>query len=108
MTLLRLGGHFPGGTVLHWPAGASGLGALLAGDIVMPVPDRNVSFMWSFPNLVPLPASQVQRIGGALEPWAFDRLYGAWWDRVLATGAKDAVRRSVARYTAALRGDLTP
>jgi hypothetical protein len=64
--------------------------------------------MWSFPNLVPLPTSEVERIGGALEPWAFDRLYGAWWDRVLPTGAKDAVRRSVARYTAALRGDLTP
>lgn len=108
LTLLRLGGHFPGATVLHWPAGASGRGALLAGDVVMPVPDRNVSFMWSFPNLVPLPASEVERIGGALEPWAFDRLYGAWWDRVLPTGAKDAVRRSVARYTAALRGDLTP
>src|SRR5207244_8586914 len=28
MTLLRLGGHFLGGTVLHWQQGADGKGAL--------------------------------------------------------------------------------
>jgi glyoxylase-like metal-dependent hydrolase (beta-lactamase superfamily II) len=30
MTLLRLGGHFPGGTVLHWKQGASDKGVLAA------------------------------------------------------------------------------
>ena len=69
--LIRLGGHFAGGTVLHWPDGAQGRGALLTGDIVMVVPGRNVvSFMWSFPNLLPLSAREVERIGEALEPWA--------------------------------------
>jgi hypothetical protein len=92
--------------VLHWPAGAGGKGALLSGDVVMALPDRNVSFMWSYPNLVPLPASKVERIGAALDPWAFDRIYGAWWDRVVPAGAKDAVRRSVERYARALRGEL--
>ena len=33
-TLIRAGGHFAGGTVLHWAAGADGSGALLSGDIV--------------------------------------------------------------------------
>jgi glyoxylase-like metal-dependent hydrolase (beta-lactamase superfamily II) len=106
LTLLRLGGHFPGATVLHWPAGADGRGVLLSGDVVMALPDRNVSFMWSFPNLVPLPASEIERIGRALEPWAFDRIYGAWWDRVVPSGAKAAVGRSVERYARALRGEL--
>jgi hypothetical protein len=106
LTLLRLGGHFPGATVLHWAGGANGRGALLSGDVVMALPDRNVSFMWSYPNLVPLPASEVERIGAALEPWPFERIYGAWWDRVVPADAKAAVRRSVARYTAALRGAL--
>ena len=32
LTLVRLGGHFAGGTVLHWPAGAAGRGALLPGS----------------------------------------------------------------------------
>ncbi len=31
LTLIRCGGHFPGGTVLHWAAGAQGKGALLTG-----------------------------------------------------------------------------
>ena len=102
-TLLRLGGHFPGGTVLHWPAGAGGRGALLTGDIVMVVPDRrHVSFMWSYPNLVPLPAREVERIAAALEPWTFDRMYGAWWTHVIGSGAKEAVRRGAERYARAL------
>ena len=49
MTLLRLGGHFPGGTVLHWKQGAGGKGVLLSGDIIQVVADRRwVSFMYSY------------------------------------------------------------
>lgn len=55
-TLIRLGGHFPGGTVLHWPQGADGKGALLSGDIITVVSDRRyVSFMYSYPNLIRFP-----------------------------------------------------
>ena len=66
LTLLRLGGHFAGGQVLHWPAGD----ALLSGDIVQVLPGgRWVSFMYSYPMLIPLPAREVERIAAALEPW---------------------------------------
>lgn len=103
VTLHRLGGHFPGGTVLHWARGAGGRGALLAGDIVSVAPDRaHVSFMWSFPNWVPLSAAEVARIGARVAALEFDAVYGAWWDRVIPTGGKAAVARSVARYLAAL------
>ncbi len=55
MTLVRCGGHFSGGQVLHWGAALGGRGALFTGDIVMVVMDRRyVSFMRSFPNIVPL------------------------------------------------------
>ena len=61
VTLVRCGGHFEGGQVLH----LADRRALLAGDIVQVVPDRRfVSFMWSYPNLVPLPAARVEAIGG--------------------------------------------
>lgn len=104
-TLLRLGGHFAGGQVLHWADGAEGRGALLSGDIVQVVQDRRwVSFMYSYPNLIPLPAREVERIGSALEPWRFDRLYGAWWGREIPRDAHAAVQRSVHRYVAALKG----
>jgi hypothetical protein len=103
MTLIRAGGHFEGGTVLHWPGGAEGRGALLTGDLLMVAGDRRwVSFMYSFPNYIPLPASEIDRIVAAVEPFDFDRIYGAWWDRNVASDAKNAVRRSADRYRRAL------
>lgn len=103
LTLIRCGGHFPGGTVLHWAAGAGGRGALLSGDILTVVSDRRyVSFMYSYPNLIPLPARQVRKIVQAVEPYPFDRIYGAWWERVVPEGGKEAVMRSAERYIAAL------
>ncbi|HEY7417909.1 MAG TPA: MBL fold metallo-hydrolase [Ktedonobacteraceae bacterium] len=106
ITLLRLGGHFPGGTVLHWPAGAEGRGALLSGDIITVVADhRYVSFMYSYPNLIPLSAASVQRIRDTIEPWPFERLYGAWFERVVAQDAHVAVLRSAERYIRALEAN---
>jgi glyoxylase-like metal-dependent hydrolase (beta-lactamase superfamily II) len=99
LTLLRLGGHYAGGTVLH----DAGTGTLLSGDIVMVIPDRRfVSFMWSYPNLIPLPAAEVQQIAEKLEPWRFERILGAWWDRLVAHDGNEVVRRSAERYAAAL------
>jgi hypothetical protein len=99
LTLIRGGGHFAGGTVVHWPAGAEGKGALLTGDILQVVADRrHVSFMYSYPNLIPLPARAVRRIVAAVEPYEYDRIYGAWWERVVREGAESAVARSAERY----------
>ena len=99
LTLLRLGGHFAGGQVLHWPAGD----ALLAGDIVQVLPGGKwVSFMYSYPMLIPLPAREVERMAVALEPWDFHRIYGAWWGRVVREDGKGVVRRSAERYVRAL------
>jgi glyoxylase-like metal-dependent hydrolase (beta-lactamase superfamily II) len=101
LTLLRLGGHFAGGQVLHWAEEK----ALLTGDIVTVVADRRyVSFMYSYPNLIPLPASTIRRIAEKLEPWDFDRIYGGWWGRIVERDAKDAVRRSAERYVRAVSG----
>ncbi len=99
LTLIQCGGHFPGSAVLHWADGADGRGALLAGDsITVALDRRHVSFMYSYPNLVPLSAAQVRRIVAAVESYPFDHIYGAWWNRNILAGAKEAVRRSVARY----------
>jgi hypothetical protein len=104
LTLIRGGGHFPGGTMLHW---AEGDGALLSGDIIQVIPDRDhVGFMWSYPNLVPLPDSEVRRIGAAVKPFEYEAIYGAWWDRLIPSDGPGVVRRSVERYGAALRGEL--
>ena len=101
LTLIRCGGHFPGSCVLHWAAGAGGAGALLTGDTIQVVADRRwVSFMESYPNLIPLGADAIRRIVAAVEPYPFDRLYGGWSGSIVASDAKEAVRRSAARYLA--------
>jgi glyoxylase-like metal-dependent hydrolase (beta-lactamase superfamily II) len=103
LTLIRAGGHFPGATVCLWHAGAGGRGALLSSDVVMVVQDRDwVSFMWSYPNLIPLPAREVRRIGGVLTELRFDRVYGGWWEKVIADGAHEKVLRSADRYLRAI------
>ena len=103
LTLLRLGGHFAGAQLLHWAGGADGQGVLLAGDILQVVPDRRwVSFMYSYPNYIPLSAASVRRIAERLEPLPFARVYGAWFDAVVREDAKGAVQRSVDRYLHAL------
>jgi glyoxylase-like metal-dependent hydrolase (beta-lactamase superfamily II) len=99
LTLIRCGGHFEGGQVLHWAERR----ALLSGDIVQVIPDRRyVSFMYSYPNLVPLPPSRVQHIAAALAPFPFDTIHGAWWDRVIAADGAEVVRRSAERYVRAV------
>ena len=103
LTLIRCGGHFDGGTVLHWAGGAEGRGALLTGDIIQVVPDRkHVSFMYSFPNYVPLPASAIERIVSAVEPFEYDRVYGAFWDMVIERDGKAVVKKSADRYLRAI------
>jgi hypothetical protein len=99
LTLYRLGGHFAGAAVCHWPEGAEGRGVLLTGDTIQVIPDRRwVSFMWSYPNLVPLDGAAIRTIAERVAPVEFDRIYGAWFGRVVPSGAKDAVARSAARY----------
>jgi hypothetical protein len=99
LTLINCGGHFEGGTVLHWRAGANDRGALLTGDIIQVVQDRRwLSFMRSYPNLIPLGPAAIQRILDAIEPFAFEQLYGAWWKANVLADAKAAVARSADRY----------
>jgi hypothetical protein len=89
---------------LHWPAGAGKQGVLLSGDIIQVVPDtRFVSFMWSYPNYIPLNAASVERITAKVEPYAFDRIYGAFPKMTVVSGAKESVRRSAERYLKAIR-----
>jgi len=106
VTLIRCGGHFAGGTVLHWAQGGESRGTLLTGDIVQVIPDRKfVTFMRSYPNMIPLSAPAVERIGRLLVPYQYDVIHGAWFERTIASSARDVVQRSIARYVAAVRGD---
>jgi hypothetical protein len=106
LTLICAGGHYPGGTVMHWAEGAGGKGALLSGDIVQVVQDnKSVSFMWSFPNFIPLSGPRVEGVVNALKPYTFDRIHGAFTDRTIWSDGKGVLERSAARYLKIIRGD---
>ena len=99
MTLVNAGVHFDGGQVLHWAGAPGGQGALFSGDIFTVVPDRDwVSFMYSYPNLIPERPRTIRRALELIEPLAFDRVYGAWWQRIVQADGAAAVRRSADRY----------
>ena len=103
LALHRCGGHFEGSTVLLWPEGAEGRGVLLSGDTMYVAPDRrHVSFMYSFPNYIPLDASTVDRIVDKVMPLKFDRIYGHFFHLEIESDAKGAVQRSADRYKQAI------
>ncbi|HEV2222467.1 MAG TPA: hypothetical protein VGR84_05640 [Candidatus Acidoferrales bacterium] len=63
---------------------------------------RWVSFMYSYPNYLPLSAASVRRIVATLEPFEFGNLFGAWSGFVVHADAKSLIRRSAERYLQAL------
>lgn len=100
--VIRTGGHFPGSAVLHWAQGAEGKGALLTGDTLQVRPDRGLTFMYSYPNMIPLDAVTVRGMAEVLEPWPYETLYGGWWERVVPADAKQVMARSVDQYIRAV------
>jgi hypothetical protein len=106
VTLVQLGGHFPGSAVAVWAGGAGGRGVLLSGDTIPTNPDRaTVTFMRSYPNRIPLSAAVVDRITRGVEGLAFERLYDNF-GKTVDSDARAAVRRSADRYIGWVRGDF--
>jgi hypothetical protein len=103
LTLINTGGHFEGFQVCHWPTGAAGKGVLFSGDQPQVCQDRRwVSFMYSYPNMIPISAAAIRRIAGSLQPFAFEHLYGAFPGLNVMKDAKRAVERSADRYLKAI------
>ncbi|MGH2650438.1 MAG: MBL fold metallo-hydrolase, partial [Actinomycetota bacterium] len=109
LTVVQLGGHFDGAAVLHWPGGLDGRGALLSGDTLQVVMDRRyVSFMYSYPNLIPLSAETVERIAATMRRYRYERIYGAFNGRIVRVEGAQAVERSAERYIGRLRSSNSP
>jgi hypothetical protein len=99
LTLINAGVHFDGGQVLHWAGAEDGRGALFTGDIFTVVQDRRwLSFMHSYPNLIPERPRTIRRAIERMQPYSFDRVYGGWWRRNVETDGAEALRRSADRY----------
>lgn len=99
LRVVRLGGHFPGSSVLHWGAADNGAGALFTGDTIRITSDRRwVSFMYSYPNDIPLGPTAIHKIVDGIEPLEFTRLFDGW--KEVTGDARLAVLRSANRYLA--------
>jgi len=105
MTLIRAGGHFAGSTVLHCAGQPRPGGALLSGDALQVIMDRrHVSFMYSYPNLIPMRTSDVVAMRARLAKYEFDDVYGYTWGRNIIGGGREAVESSFERYLQAVTG----
>ncbi|KAI9932822.1 hypothetical protein ASPWEDRAFT_166474 [Aspergillus wentii DTO 134E9] len=87
MVVIKTGGHFPGSAVLWW-RGLGG-GKLLVADSIAVVPsgvyhvDRvpgtvSFTFMWSYPNMIPLSADQIHGIWKAIKHTEFEDAHGGF------------------------------
>jgi hypothetical protein len=105
VTLIRCGGHFPGSTALHWSDGPRAGGSLFPGDALQVVLDRrHVTFMYSYPNYIPMKTSDVRAIRARLASFAFEDVFGYTWGRNIIGGARAAVDASFERFLAAVSG----
>lgn len=106
LTLVRVGGHYTGSTVMHWSEAADGSGALFPGDSIRVANDRDwLCFMYSYVNFIPLSANRVRAIGKAVEPYPFERIYGYWFHHNVMSGAKARLEASIDRYCRFLKED---
>ncbi len=104
VTIINLGGHFPGSSALHLADTEDGRGALVAGDTIKPVMDRRyVGFMYSIVNLIPMGPTAVNEIVRRLEPFEFDRVYSLWSGHMVMRDGKAAISRSALRHLAHIR-----
>ncbi|QGN33456.1 MBL fold metallo-hydrolase [Microlunatus sp. Gsoil 973] len=99
LTLVQAGGHFPGSSVAHWAVGADDRGVLFCGDTIAVVANRTASFMRSYPNSIPLSPRLVRQIVDAVEPYDYDRIYGAFGSTI-DHDARRIVHESADRYIA--------
>jgi glyoxylase-like metal-dependent hydrolase (beta-lactamase superfamily II) len=103
VTLIRCGGHFAGSTTLHWQDARRPAGALFPGDALQVVADRrHVSFMYSYPNHIPMHPDAVRAMQQRLAGYDFADVYGFSRGRNIIGGGRAAVDRSFERYLGAV------
>lgn len=103
VTLVRVGGHFDGSTALHWRDANRPAGALFPGDALQVVSDRrHVTFMYSYPNYIPLHPEAVRALQAAVAGYEFEDVFGYTWGRNILGGGRAAVDQSFERYLAAI------
>jgi hypothetical protein len=96
--IINIGGHFPGSGILHVPF-LSQDGTVFCGDTLYLSPSKkHLAVMYSYPNRIPLPLYEVERIKKQFENIAFDTLYGFYSYQNLTKNVKEILKMSMDRY----------
>ncbi|KUL89031.1 hypothetical protein ZTR_06020 [Talaromyces verruculosus] len=101
LTVIKTGGHFPGSSVLWWKSAKK----LFIADTIMIVPsglyhvDRlpgtsSFSFMWSYPNYIPLSPDAIHGIWNAIKDLDFEDTHGAFLGQEIRGNSKERVLES--------------
>lgn len=91
----NIGGHFAGSSILE----LSDSKTILCGDtFVLSLSKKHLAAMHSYPNKIPLPIAEIERIAERMKPIEFEILH-AWHDtQSLESDAKKILENSLARY----------
>lgn len=101
--LVHLAGHFAGSTGLWWKTGPRPGGALFPGDAVQVSSDRRfASFMYSYPNHIPLGPDALSDLRGRVEAMAFEDVFGFSPGREMIGDARAKLTASFDRYARAI------
>ncbi|KAK9375255.1 beta-lactamase-like protein [Lipomyces chichibuensis] len=98
--VVKVGGHFPGSLVLAWKdmhlLVADSIAVVFSGlgDRVRLPGTTSFTFMWSYPNMIPLDPDSILGIWNAIKDLEFDRVHSGWWGRVVMPRAKERVLES--------------
>ncbi|KAJ1020206.1 hypothetical protein NDA16_004485 [Ustilago loliicola] len=111
VTLIRCGGHFPGSNVLHWDRDSENQpnldlkgAAVFCADTFMVMLDRKrFTFAYSFPNNIPLPPRDVEKIWMQMRAFNWSATFGGWSGRHILSDSGSALLRS-ARYYVEMEG----
>ncbi len=98
MKLINIGGHFAGSSILHVPF-LSLKGTVLCGDTLYLSPSKkHFAVMYSYPNKIPLPLSELKRINKRFESITFDTIYGFYSYQNLSENTKEILKKSLEKY----------
>jgi len=97
--LINIGGHFPGSAILLVPF-LSDQGVILCGDTFYISPSKkHAAVMYSYPNRIPLPLQEVQRIKKQMLSLQFDTIHGFYDYQNIYSNAKQIIEYSLDKYS---------
>lgn len=93
--IINIGGHFPGACILYVPFFSENKTVFCGDSLFISRSKRHIAIMYSYPNQIPLPISEIQRIRHLLKKCQFDTLYGAFSFQNLTSNVKIILETSM-------------